>query len=119
MAAGTRAGAASAPGAAASSGGTGSAAGGSGREAGHRDAVAKLCREVLAPLVRADGGVLYLVSATADDVHIHLAGTCSGCPGAAIPRDRMLEPAITTLVPKAKVRVTTGWRIPTDAEKIE
>jgi len=86
---------------------------------GPRDLVAKLCREVLAPLVRADGGVLYLVSVTADDVHIHLAGTCSGCPGASITRDRLLEPALTTVAPKAKLRVTTGWRVPNDAEKIE
>jgi Fe-S cluster biogenesis protein NfuA len=84
-----------------------------------RQQALKICREVLAPLVRADGGVLYLVSVAADDVHIHLAGTCSGCPGATITRDRMLEPLLRTVLPKARLRLTTGWRIPPEAEKVE
>lgn len=79
----------------------------------------KICREVLAPLVRADGGVLYVVSVDAEDVHIHLAGTCSGCPGAHITRDRMLGPVLKTVLPKANLRLTTGWRIPANAEKVE
>jgi Fe-S cluster biogenesis protein NfuA len=84
-----------------------------------RDGVLKVCREVLAPLVRADGGILYLVSANADDIHIHLAGTCAGCPGAAITRDGMMEPALKPVAPKGKLRVTTGWRVPAGAEKID
>ena len=84
---------------------------------GTEDLIAKLCRDVLAPLVRADGGELYLVSVGADDVHIHLAGTCAGCPGSAITRDRMLEPAIANILPKVKLRVTTGWRVPSGAAK--
>ncbi len=85
---------------------------------GLRDSVAKVCREVLAPLVRADGGILYLVEVGTDDVHIHLSGTCAGCPGANLTRDRMIEPAVRTVAPKAKVRVTTGWRVPAGAEEI-
>jgi Fe-S cluster biogenesis protein NfuA len=81
--------------------------------------IAKLCRDVLAPLVRADEGVLYLVTATAEDVHIHLGGACAGCPGAAVTRDRMFGPAIKSLAPKANVRVTTGFRVPEGAEKVE
>ena len=81
-----------------------------------RDLVMKLCKETLGPLVRADGGELHLVSATADDVHLHLSGTCSGCPGASITRDRMLEPAIQAVIPKVRLRVTTGLRIPEGAE---
>ena len=66
-----------------------------------------------------DGGRLYLVSADGDDVLIHLSGTCAGCPGASVTRDRMLEPAIRTVAPKAKLRVTTGWRVPAGAESFE
>ena len=84
-----------------------------------REQAVKICREVLAPLVRADGGVLYLVSVAADDVYIHLSGTCSGCPGAHITRDKMLEPVLKTVLPKAKLRLTTGGRVPDGAEKIE
>lgn len=84
-----------------------------------RDGVLKVCREVLAPLVRADGGILYLVSASSEDIHIHLAGTCAGCPGAAITRDGMMGPALKPVAPKGKLRVTTGWRVPEGAEKVE
>ncbi len=83
-----------------------------------RDAVLKVCRDVLAPLVRADGGEIYLVSAAAEDVHLHLTGTCAGCPGASITREKMLEPALMRVLPKVKLRVTTGVHAPNGAEKI-
>ncbi|HWL85721.1 MAG TPA: NifU family protein [Polyangiaceae bacterium] len=84
-----------------------------------REPVEKLCRDVLAPLVHADGGQLFLVEVTAEDVHIHLGGACAGCPGAAITRDRMLEPALKSILPKARLHVTTGFRVPVGAEKID
>ncbi len=84
-----------------------------------RELVRKLCQETLGPLVRADGGVLHLVSASSDDVHLHLSGTCSGCPGVAFTRDRMLEPALQSVMPKVRLRVTTGIRIPEGAEKVD
>lgn len=83
-----------------------------------RDAVLKVCRDVLAPLVRADGGEMYLVSAGPEDVHLHLTGTCAGCPGASITRERMLEPALLRVLPKVKLRVTTSLQPPKGAEKI-
>ena len=79
----------------------------------------KLCKETLSPLVRADGGELHLVSATSEDVHLHLSGTCSGCPGVTFTRERMLEPALQAAIPKVRLRVTTGLRIPDGAEAIE
>ena len=82
------------------------------------DLVLKTCREQLAPLVHADGGEIYLVAASQDDVHIHLSGTCAGCPGAMMTRDRLLQPAVESVLPKAQLRVTTGWRVPDGAQKI-
>lgn len=82
------------------------------------DAVLKACRELLAPLVTADGGVLYVVSATAEDVHIHLAGTCAGCPGATLTSERLVQPTLSAVVPRATVRVTTGYRVPDGATKV-
>ena len=82
-------------------------------------AARRICRDVLAPLVRADGGQLYLVSVASDDVHIHLAGTCAGCPGASVTRERMLEPALRSAIPKLRLRVTTGWRVPIGAERFD
>jgi Fe-S cluster biogenesis protein NfuA len=83
-----------------------------------KEQILKMCREILAPLVRADGGEMYLVSVGADEVHLHLAGTCAGCPGASLTRDRVLEPAIATIVPKLSLKVTTGWIVPQGSEKI-
>ena len=84
-----------------------------------RDQIAKVCREILAPIVRTDGGELYLVRFDGDDVHIHLAGTCAGCPGASITGDKVILPALRTASPKVRVVVTTGVRIPEGAERVD
>lgn len=87
-------------------------------DAAAKEQIVKMCREILAPLVNADGGEMYLVSAKTDEVHVHLAGTCAGCPGAALTRERLLEPAFATLLPKTALRVTTGWLVPEGAERV-
>ena len=81
--------------------------------------VTKALSEFVAALVKADGGELYLVSATQDDVHLHLTGTCAGCPGATMTRERLLQPAVHSAAPQATLRVTTGWRVPEGARKVE
>ena len=78
----------------------------------------KTVLEVLAPLVEADGGEMYLVFANAEDVHLHLAGTCAGCPGSSFTRDRIFAPALAVAFPKVKLRVTTGVRIPDGARRV-
>lgn len=83
-----------------------------------KDQILKMCREVLAPLVRADGGEMYFVGLTVEEVHLHLAGTCAGCPGAQLTRDRILEPALASIAPKITLKLTTGWNIPEGAQKI-
>ncbi|MDB5216786.1 MAG: hypothetical protein JWO86_4713 [Myxococcaceae bacterium] len=88
-------------------------------DAGMVGSVTKALSEFVAALVKADGGELYLVSATADDVHLHLTGTCAGCPGATMTRERLLEPAVHGAAPKATVKVTTGWSVPDGAHLIE
>ncbi len=85
---------------------------------GEDPAIVKLCRDVLAPLVAADGGVMYVVRADGEEVHVHLTGTCAGCPGAALTRDGVITPAVRTLAPKARVVVTTGPRVPEGARKL-
>lgn len=88
-------------------------------EAGVNGHVLKALSDFVVDLVRADGGELYLVSATAEDVHLHLTGTCAGCPGANITRERLLEPAVRSAAPKANVKVTTGWNVPEGGRKVE
>ena len=72
----------------------------------------------LAPLVAADGGAMYVVKATGDDIHLHLTGTCAGCPGAALTRDGVIAPAVRTVRPKARVVVTTSFKPPEGAKEI-
>ena len=81
-------------------------------------AIIKLCRDVLSPLVAADGGLMFVVKATAEEVHLHLTGTCAGCPGASHTRDGVIAPAIRTVAAKARVVVTTGPRVPDGAKRI-
>lgn len=78
----------------------------------------KVSREVLAPLVAADGGIMFLVKASTEEVHFHLTGTCAGCPGAALTRDGMILPAVRTVLPKARVVVTTGPLVPDGAVEV-
>lgn len=83
-----------------------------------KDQIAKVCREILAPLVKTDGGEMYLVKFDGDDVHIHLAGACAGCPGSTLTSDKVLLPALRTAAPKVRIVLTTGVRIPEGAEKL-
>ena len=85
---------------------------------GELGALMKMCRDVLAPLVAADGGTMYLVKASAEEAHFHLTGTCAGCPGASLTRDGMIAPAVRTVLPKARVVVTTGFRVPDGAVRV-
>jgi len=54
-----------------------------------KDEIARVVREVLAPLVRADGGDLYLVSVKETGVCLHVTGRFSGCPGNTLARRRV------------------------------
>lgn len=83
-----------------------------------KEQIARICREILAPLVRTDGGEMYLVRYDGDDVHIHLAGTCAGCPGASMTSDKVILPALRTASPKLRVVVTTGFKVPDGAQRM-
>jgi Fe-S cluster biogenesis protein NfuA len=82
------------------------------------DQLLKVCREVIAPMVRADGGEIYLVSVEADHLALHLSGTCAGCPGAVLTTRGIIEPAIHAVAPSARVVVTNGMRVPEGASMI-
>lgn len=83
-----------------------------------KENIAKICREILAPLVRTDGGEMYLVRFEGDDLHIHLSGTCAGCPGVSLTGDKVILPALQAAAPKLRVVVTTGVKAPEGAEKL-
>jgi Fe-S cluster biogenesis protein NfuA len=83
-----------------------------------RDEIVRVIREVVAPLIRADGGQVYLVNASSDAVSLHLAGRFSGCPGNTLAKRRVIEPAIMAVAPGTDVTVTSGVLIPPGAELI-
>ncbi|HEV3191693.1 MAG TPA: NifU family protein [Polyangiaceae bacterium] len=80
--------------------------------------IERVCREVLAPLVRADGGEMHIVRFEGDDIYIHLSGACAGCPGAALTEDKVILPALRAAAPKVRVILTTGVRAPAGAQKV-
>ncbi len=82
-----------------------------------KEQIAKICREILAPLLKTDGGEMYLVRFDGDDMHVHLAGTCAGCPGASLTGDKVILPALRTAAPKLRIVFTTGVKVPEGAER--
>jgi Fe-S cluster biogenesis protein NfuA len=84
-----------------------------------RDAILDVVARVLAPLVEADGGQLFLVSAGDEAVELHLAGRFAGCPGNALVTRHILEPAVRAVAPEARVVVTWGALIPTGAKLVQ
>jgi Fe-S cluster biogenesis protein NfuA len=82
------------------------------------DQLLKVCREVIAPLVRVDGGEVYIVAVEPDQLTLHLAGTCAGCPGATLTTHSVIEPAVHAVAPSARVVVTSGIRVPEGASLV-
>jgi Fe-S cluster biogenesis protein NfuA len=82
------------------------------------DQLLKVCKEVIAPLIRADGGELYLVAVEPDHLTLHLAGVCSGCPGAVLTTRGVIEPAVHAVAPSARVVVTNGVKVPEGASLV-
>ncbi|MCU0690203.1 MAG: NifU family protein [Polyangiaceae bacterium] len=80
-----------------------------------RHQLLSLCRTVLSPLVQADQGVLYVVFLTDDELVLHLAGTCSGCPGAKLTIHALIEPAVRRVAPGIRLTVTVGAKLPKGA----
>jgi Fe-S cluster biogenesis protein NfuA len=80
-----------------------------------REEILRVVRDVVAPLVRADGGRIYLVALDDDSIALHLAGRYSGCPGNTLSIRRIIEPAIFAVAPRARVTVTSGALQPADA----
>jgi Fe-S cluster biogenesis protein NfuA len=82
------------------------------------DQLLKVCREVIAPLIRADQGELYIVAVDPDQITLHLAGMCSGCPGAMLTSKGVIEPAVHAVAPSVRITVTNGVRIPEGASLV-
>ena len=84
-----------------------------------RQRLVSLCRHVLCPLIEADEGKLYLVSADDNALALHLGGNCSGCPGAPLTIRTLIEPAVRSIAPDIRVTVTVGAKKPAGAVLVE
>ena len=74
-----------------------------------------MIEEVLGPLLKADGGKVFVVECSAETVSLHLTGRFSGCPGNTLIARRVIEPAVHAVAPGARVTVTSGAIIPAGA----
>ena len=83
-----------------------------------KDEIVRVVREVLAPLVRADGGDLYLVSVEETGVSLHVTGRFAGCPGNTLARRRVFEPPLSAIAPGITVTLTSGPLLPSGAERL-
>jgi Fe-S cluster biogenesis protein NfuA len=83
-----------------------------------KEQITRICRDVLAPLVKSDGGEMFLLRFDGEDVHIHLSGACAGCPGASITGDKVILPVLRAAVPKVRLVVTTGVKVPQGAQRL-
>jgi Fe-S cluster biogenesis protein NfuA len=79
--------------------------------------VLRTLREIIAPLVEADGGVVYLVRREGG-LRVHLAGACGGCPGIRTTASDVIEPALRAAGHRGELEITAGWIIPEGAERI-
>ena len=95
--------------------------------------VVRTLREIVAPLVEADGGVLYVVRVApaqagaaqtkgnpkvGPTLRLHLAGTCAGCPGVKTTTLDVIEPALRAAGVKGDIDVSAGWIVPVGAERV-
>ena len=83
----------------------------------HRD-ILRVLSDIVVPLLRAEGGKLYLVSIEQDRLVVHLSGRLGGAPGVRIFGRKILEPAIHSVAPRAQVILTAGYLIPPGAAEI-
>ena len=83
-----------------------------------RDQIMEVVRDIVRPLIQADGGQIYLVALADRALTLHLAGRFSGCPGNTLTKRRVLEPLLAARFPDLKLEITTGPLIPKGAEQL-
>jgi Fe-S cluster biogenesis protein NfuA len=87
--------------------------------ASHREEILRVVRQILGPMLVADGAEVYLVRAEDHELVLHLAGRYAGCPGNTLAKRRVIEPAIHAVAPQAEITITAGALVPEGAERID
>lgn len=81
-------------------------------------------RDVLAPLIEADGGELYVLADPPESkgavppVRLHLGGRFAGCPGNALVSEHIIKPTLAAVTGSRDVQVSSGRLIPPGAERM-
>ena len=83
------------------------------------DEIVRVLTDVIVPLVGAEGGQIYLVSADSNHICVHLAGQLSGAPGNGLFCRRILEPALHRVAPEVEVVLSAGFQVPEGAVLME
>jgi hypothetical protein len=74
--------------------------------------------EILAPLVEADEGELYLVESGPHALRLHLGGRFSGCPGNMLVSEGVFLPALRRVDPEVSLEVSSGPIVPQGARRL-
>ena len=80
--------------------------------------IARALRDIVAPMVEGDGGLLYVVATDALGVRLHLAGACGGCPGVRTTTQDVIEPVLRAAGVRGPIEVSSGWIIPEGAARL-
>ncbi len=77
-------------------------------------------RDVLAPIIEADGGELYVFGPGegTSPLRLHLAGRFAGCPGNSLVCEHIIRPTLEPLLGGRTVEVSSGRLVPPGAERV-
>lgn len=70
---------------------------------------------VVEPLIRGDGGELYVVEVSERAVELHLRGRFAGCPGNSLAIRKVIEPALKAVAPACRIHISSGELLPNAA----
>lgn len=67
----------------------------------------EVLEQIVAPLIEADGGELY-VAVDEASATLHVAGAFSGCPGTHTAYEQVIEPALRAAAPGLDIQFSSG-----------
>ncbi|RLB53692.1 MAG: NifU family protein [Deltaproteobacteria bacterium] len=73
--------------------------------------VEKVLKDLVRPVIEADGGDIELVEVSGNRVVVYLGSACAGCPGRPYTRAGLIEPALCAALGET-VRVELSRRPP-------
>ena len=82
------------------------------------DRILDALRGIIAPLVEADEGELYVLEARPAQVKLHLRGKFSGCPGNNLVAEEVILPVLRREYPEVILDVSSGPLVPDTAQRV-